>query len=126
MSYRTLYRDCHHPSQIYIYLPITFSSSESERLHYIQCNSVIFNLDLVSPQENRKGLTSESTQFNEHVSQNMFFFSLIQWITFPRNLFFNIFHVASIHTGVPHSPGRRLRMSISQQSSLRKFLPAKS
>ena len=54
------------------------------------------------------------------------FFALIQWITFPQNLFFNIFHVAGIHTGVPHSPERRLRISISQQSSLRKFLPAKS
>ena len=31
----------------------------------------------------------------------------------PQKLFFNTFHIAGIHTGVPHSPGRRLRMSIS-------------
>ena len=53
-------------------------------------------------------------------------FALIQWITFPKKTFFNIFHVAGIHTGVPHFPGRHLIMSISQQSSLKKFLPAKS
>ena len=53
-------------------------------------------------------------------------FALIQWITFPKNLFFNIFHVAGIHTGVPHSPGRRSRMSIFQQSrESQKISPSK-
>ena len=49
-----------------------------------------------------------------------FIFALIQWITFPQNLFLNIFHVAGIHTGVPHSPGRRLECPFPSRASLRK------
>ena len=93
-------------------LNLYYTQTGSTSANVLKCLeiSVTSNLFLSKFQTDGRLSLYESTQ--RACILKYVFFCTNTMDNFPQKPFFNIFHVAGIHTGVPHSTGRRLRMSI--------------